>query len=94
MRRIDGLVIWFRGYRTKMKSTFEIENVNWLAVVLISAFVFIFGFVFWNEWMGVGMVIVSICATAFVTGRSRGRARIIIDMPKREPVIIERKQIK
>lgn len=77
-----------------MKSTFEVENVNWLAVVLISAFFFIFGFVFWNEWMGIVLILMSVCATAFVTGRSRGRARIIIDMPQKEPEIIERKQIK
>jgi len=73
-----------------MKSTFEIENINWLAVVMITAFVFIFGFVFFNEWVGLGLVVISILGVSFVTGRSKPRVTRIINITPKERDIVMR----
>jgi len=70
-----------------MRSTFEIENINWMAVVLISAIMFIGGFTFFDEWMATLFAAISILAVSYVTGRSRGRVSKIIDVRSQEIVV-------
>ena len=72
---------------------FEIEYINWLAVVLISAFFFIFGFTFFNEWIATLFMVVSILTVSFVTGRYKpGRVTKVIDITPKETEIVVRKE--
>jgi len=76
-----------------MRSRFEIQDINWLAVLLISAFVFIFGFTFFDKWIALLLAGISVVGVAFVTGRFRdGRVTKIVDVtPQKDKDIVVRR---
>lgn len=47
---------------------FEIENIRWPLVWLVAAFSFIFGFTFFDKWVGLVLVIISLFVASFITG--------------------------